>query len=451
MVQVNKLLYAGKAKMTEGNRHFLLIDASGFAYRAFHAFPARYRGSDGHPTAATLGYTSMIFNLLGDAQKDPPSHAAAVFDAGGKTFRNKIYPAYKSNRPMAPKLELAPQFRDMKRASEILGIRPIEKRGFEADDIIATMCDMAERDGYRITVVSCDKDYMQFVKDGSITLVDPMKGVRIHEKDVLKKFGCEPPFVPHVQALLGDAVDNIPGVPGCGVKTARAIISKFTTVQNAIRNWKGIPFPGPRAYIRDHPDEVIMYLNLATMRRDVPISISLDDFSLSQISRAELEEFMKQLEAAEWYEEAMGIKSAFSRTVDPVTDPYDWWREELAAPGQKVPSYPQCGYYQTRLVRNGPWVPVVVWRDPEIEFLTQKRTGKERLKCSINGKLYDPLSKWMQGNWMHHPISKGEYDYMIAKNNYAKKYGDCDTMPRCNEPIDFEKIPNPTFGNKRKK
>ena len=193
----------------------LLVDGSGYIFRAFHALPPMTR-PDGTPVNAVYGFTSMLMKLVDDMQ---PDHIAVIFDTSRKTFRSEIYPQYKANRSEPPD-ELIPQFPLVRAATEALGLPQIEAPGFEADDLIATYARIAEADGLETIIVSSDKDLMQLVR-GNVTMLDPMKQRRIGADEVVERFGVPPEKVVDVQALAGDSTDNVPGVPGIGVKTAR--------------------------------------------------------------------------------------------------------------------------------------------------------------------------------------------------------------------------------------
>src|SRR5579863_5124952 len=202
-------------------RHVYLIDGSGFIFRAYHALPPLTR-SDGTPTSAVLGFSNMLAKLLSETDAD---HIAVVFDAAGTTFRNRLYDAYKANRG-APPEDLVPQFALVREATDAFGVCRIEMRDFEADDLIATYARHAVESGADVTIVSSDKDLMQLVGD-KVTMLDPIKNRPIGDAEVREKFGVGPDRVVDVQALCGDSVDNVPGVPGIGVKTAAELINIY--------------------------------------------------------------------------------------------------------------------------------------------------------------------------------------------------------------------------------
>jgi DNA polymerase I len=212
------------APVTEKS-HLYLIDASAYIFRAFHALPPLTRQSDGLPIGAVSGFCNMLFKLLEDLKgPERPTHFACIFDASGHTFRNDLYPRYKAQRPPAPE-ELVPQFPLVRRAAEAFAAHAIELIGFEADDLIATYARQAEAKGARVTIVSSDKDLMQLVSD-RVLMLDTMKNKLLGRSEVIEKFGVGPEHVVDVQSLAGDSVDNVPGAPGIGVKTAAQLITE---------------------------------------------------------------------------------------------------------------------------------------------------------------------------------------------------------------------------------
>ena len=211
--------------------HFYLIDGSGYIFRAYYALPPLTRKSDGLPTGAVSGFCSMLFKLLEDSKSDKnlqkPSHFAVIFDSARKTFRNEIYKDYKANHSDAPD-DLAPQFEYIRKSVLAFNLPSVELINYEADDLIATYAEKALQGGGKVTIVSSDKDLMQLYRK-NVRIYDPMKNKFITDEDVYKKFGVEANKVIDVQALAGDSSDNVPGVPGIGIKTAAELINKYGT------------------------------------------------------------------------------------------------------------------------------------------------------------------------------------------------------------------------------
>lgn len=428
--------------------HLLLIDASGFAYRAFATAHPHYRESDGEPVGAILQFMAMVWKMLGAAQADQPTHGAAVFDAPGKNFRHKLYPAYKANRPAARAVELSKQLVVMRSAAEVLSLKPLERKGFEADDIIATLATRAARIGMRTTIVSSDKDFGQLVKDGVIEIVDPMQRRRILEADIVKKFGVPPGLVPDVQALAGDAVDGIPGVPGIGLDKAGRLIRSQGSLEAVLKNPQACPWPQARAQLKRNVKTAHLFKRLTTLRRDVPIRVDFDTLLMKPIMRAHLEAIVHKLGASSRIESLFALDPQMVRTVPPFDgDAFEWWREELIAKGQKLPAVPQCGFYGRRLVQGGPLVGARIWREPEIDPLTGKETGMDLLRCEVGGKPRDPLAEWIRLSMT--PMKQADYHYEIADADHAVKYRPEDPKANPRKPIDITKMPA-QFPPKRK-
>ena len=222
-----------KIKKTD---HFYLIDGSGYIFRAYYALPPLTRKSDGLPTGAVSGFCSMLFKLLEDSKSNEnlqkPTHFAVIFDSARKTFRNEIYSDYKANRSEAPD-DLAPQFEYIRKSVLAFNLPSVDLTNYEADDLIATYVDQILKIGAKVTIVSSDKDLMQLYKK-DVRIFDPMKNKFINEDDVFNKFGVEASKVIDVQALAGDSSDNVPGVPGIGVKTAAEFINKYGNLEKLL-------------------------------------------------------------------------------------------------------------------------------------------------------------------------------------------------------------------------
>jgi len=216
--------------------HLFLVDGSSYIFRAYHALPPLTRKSDGLPVGAVSGFCNMLWKLMQEGDKGlagvQPTHLAVIFDAKGKTFRNDIYDQYKAHRPPAPE-DLVPQFGLIRDAVRAFNVACIELEGYEADDIIATYAERALAEGADVTIIGSDKDLMQLIRPG-ISMVDTMKNKRIDDEEVMKKFGVTPDKVVEVQSLAGDSVDNIPGVPGIGVKTAALLINEFGDLESLL-------------------------------------------------------------------------------------------------------------------------------------------------------------------------------------------------------------------------
>ncbi|MEM6742031.1 MAG: 5'-3' exonuclease H3TH domain-containing protein, partial [Pseudomonadota bacterium] len=232
--------------MAFGKGHHLhLIDGSAFIFRAYHALPPLTRKSDGLPIGAVSGFCNMLFRYIeGNTGPDAPTHAAVIFDKGSHTFRNDLYDQYKANRDEMPE-DLRPQIPLTREATRAFNVACEEIEGYEADDIIATLSRQAREAGGRVTIISSDKDLMQLV-GGGVEMLDAMKNKRIGVEEVEEKFGVGPDRVIDVQALAGDSVDNVPGAPGIGVKTAAQLISEYGDLETLLDRAEEIKQPKRR-------------------------------------------------------------------------------------------------------------------------------------------------------------------------------------------------------------
>ncbi len=278
--------------------HFYLVDGSGYIFRAYYALPPLSRKSDGLPTGAVSGFCSMLFKLLEDVRSDDsknkPTHFAVVFDSARKNFRNEIYSEYKANRAEAPD-DLAPQFEYIRKSVEAFNLPSVELINFEADDLIATYSKIIADAGAKVTVISSDKDLMQLVS-GKVRLFDPMKSKVIGEKEVLEKFGVKPTQVIDVQSLAGDSSDNIPGVPGIGIKTASELISKYKNLDNLLKKASEIKQNKRRETLIANKDKALLSKKLVTLKDDVPIKSNPEDFLIKEIDKNKLYNFLREME-----------------------------------------------------------------------------------------------------------------------------------------------------------
>ncbi len=278
----------------KGDRVYL-IDGSGYIFRAFHALPPLSRPSDGLPVGAVHGFCQMLWKLLRDSKEsDKPTHLAVIFDAARETFRNDIYPQYKAQRPPAPE-ELVPQFPLIRDAVKAFNVASIEQDRFEADDLIATYAKQAVEVGAEVLIVSSDKDLMQLIKPG-ISLLDTMKNKRIGEPEVLEKFGVKPDKVVDVQSLAGDSVDNVPGVPGIGVKTGAELINQYGDLDTLLARAGEIKQPKRREKLIEFAEQARMSRELVRLKDDVPVEVTLDETGVREPDHDALMAFMRTME-----------------------------------------------------------------------------------------------------------------------------------------------------------
>ena len=278
--------------------HFYLVDGSGYIFRAYYALPPLTRKSDGLPVGAVSGFCNMLFKLLEDSKSndnsEKPTHFAVIFDSARKNFRNDIYSEYKGNRSDAPD-DLIPQFEFIRKSVLAFNLPSIELINYEADDLIATYVEQILSKGAKTTIVSSDKDLMQLYRK-NVRIYDPMKNKFINEEDVNNKFGVKPEKVVDVQALAGDSTDNVPGVPGIGVKTAAELINEYGNLENLLKNAKKIKQNKRRETLIENSDKAIISKKLVELKNDVPVKNSISEFGLKQIDKKKLYNFLREME-----------------------------------------------------------------------------------------------------------------------------------------------------------
>ncbi|WP_170447396.1 DNA polymerase I [Ruegeria arenilitoris] len=275
--------------------HLHLIDGSAFIFRAYHALPPLTRKSDGLPIGAVSGFCNMLQRYVdGDHGPDAPTHLAVIFDKGSHTFRNDMYDLYKANREAMPE-DLRPQIPLTRQATEAFNIACKELEGYEADDIIATLACQARQAGGRVTIVSSDKDLMQLVGDG-VEMLDAMKNKRIDREGVFEKFGVYPERVVDVQALAGDSVDNVPGAPGIGIKTAALLINEFGDLETLLDRAEEIKQPKRRETLIEKRDQIELSKRLVQLDCETPLDFTLDDLELRDPDPDKLMEFLAEME-----------------------------------------------------------------------------------------------------------------------------------------------------------
>jgi DNA polymerase-1 len=278
--------------------HFYLIDGSGYIFRAYYALPPLTRKSDGLPTGAVSGFCNMLNKLLQDSKSADnnlkPTHFAVIFDSARKNFRNDIYPDYKANRSDAPD-DLIPQFEYIRKSVIAFNLPSVELINYEADDLIATYTEQALIKGGKVTIVSSDKDFMQLYKK-DVRIYDPMKNKFITPEDINNKFGVEPKKVIDVQALAGDSSDNVPGVPGIGIKTAAELINQYGTLEELLKKAHEIKQNKRRETIIKNKNKAIISKKLVTLKKDVPVKEKLNEFILKEIDKDKLYNYLREME-----------------------------------------------------------------------------------------------------------------------------------------------------------
>jgi DNA polymerase I len=283
------------AKALAKGDHVFLVDGSSYIFRAYHALPPLSRKSDGLQVNAVLGFCNMLWKLLRDMPPDNrPTHLAIVFDKSEVTFRNKLYPDYKAHRPPAPD-DLIPQFGLIRDAVRAFDLPCLEQIGFEADDLIATYARQAGERGATTTIVSSDKDLMQLVTD-KVTMFDTMKDRRIGIAEVVEKFGVPPEKVVEVQALAGDSTDNVPGVPGIGIKTAAQLIVEYGDLETLLKRAGEIKQPKRREALIENAEKARISRQLVLLDDKVKLDVPLDDLAVHDPDARKLIAFLKAME-----------------------------------------------------------------------------------------------------------------------------------------------------------
>jgi DNA polymerase I len=294
--------------------HLILVDGSGFIFRAFHALPPLTRKSDNLPVGAVAGFCNMIWKLLQEGptpeKRDEPTHFAVIFDYSAKTFRRDFYPDYKAHRPEPPS-DLIPQFGLIRQATRAFNLACLEQEGWEADDLIATYAREATEAGATVTIVSSDKDLMQLVKPG-VAMVDTMKNAVIDREAVKEKFGVYPEKMIELQSLVGDSTDNVPGVPGIGPKTAAQLLEEFGDLDTLLSRASEIKQQKRRENLIEHAEQARISRKLVTLSEAVPLDVPLDDLAVEPVDGVKAVAFCKAMEFA-----ALTKRVADKTGVDP--------------------------------------------------------------------------------------------------------------------------------------
>jgi len=285
----------GEATPIVKGSHVYLVDGSGYIFRAFHALPPLTRPSDGLPVGAVHGFCAMLWKLLRESKSsEAPTHIAVVFDAARENFRNEIYADYKANRPPAPE-ELIPQFPLIRDAVKAFNVACVEQEGYEADDLIASYAREVVDAGGDVTIVSSDKDLMQLVRPG-VVMLEPMKGKKLNREEVMEKFGVAPDKVVDVQALAGDATDNVPGVPGIGVKTAAELINQYGDLDTLLARAAEIKQPKRRERLIAFADQARLSRELVRLKNDVDTGVPVEALGVHDPQPEALLGFLRAME-----------------------------------------------------------------------------------------------------------------------------------------------------------
>ncbi|WP_428407606.1 DNA polymerase I [Hyphococcus sp.] len=283
------------AAKSKSAKRLYLVDGSSYIFRAYHALPPLTRKSDGLPVGAVSGFCNMLYKLLTDMQDEhDPTHFAVIFDYSAKTFRNEIYPEYKAHRPEPPE-DLRPQFPLVRDATRAFNVPCIEIEGYEADDLICTYAKQVEAEGGEVVIISSDKDLMQLVSD-RVSMFDTMKNKMIGRAEVIEKFGLGPEHVVDIQALAGDSTDNVPGVPGIGIKTAAQLIEEYGDLETLLSRAEEIKQKKRRENLIEFADQARISRRLVELDCNVPLVEHVDDFVMRPIDKDKLLTFLKEME-----------------------------------------------------------------------------------------------------------------------------------------------------------
>ena len=366
---------AGKA-VARGD-HVYLIDGSGYIFRAYHALPPLTRPSDGLPVGAVHGFCGMLWKLLRETgELAPPTHMAVIFDYSARTFRSDLFDGYKANRPEPPG-DLIPQFPLVRDAVRAFNVACIEKEGYEADDLIATYAVEALAAGADVTIVSSDKDLMQIVGPG-IIMYDTMKNKAIGEAEVVERFGVPPSKVIEVQALIGDSSDNVPGVPGIGVKTAALLINEFGDLDTLLARASEIKQEKRRESLIHFADQARLSRTLVTLDCDVPLDVPLAETAVRQPDAEALTAFMRRLEFSTLLRRvAEGLGAELPEGMTPAPAPQRRKKDDYDHPLRRSPRGAPAAPAPQRKTEGGSPAQLAVERAGKLEAIPFDRSNYE--------------------------------------------------------------------------
>ena len=364
--------------------HLHLIDGSAFIFRAYHALPPLTRKSDGLPIGAVSGFCNMLQRYVeNNSGADAATHVAVIFDKGSHTFRNDMYDLYKANREAMPE-DLRPQIPLTRAATEAFNIACKELEGFEADDIIATLSCQARAAGGRVTIVSSDKDLMQLVGDG-VEMLDPMKNRRIDREGVIEKFGVGPERVVDVQALAGDSVDNVPGAPGIGIKTAALLINEFGSLEALLDRAEEIKQPKRREVLQQHRAQIELSKRLVQLDCDMALEFTLDDLEIRDPDPDKLLAFLAEMEfrtLTKRISDALGVKAPVIKDTDPAGAAPVGDAAQTGTPPAEVP-FPQSYERVADMAALDRWIALI--RDRGHVAVDTETTSLDEMRAELVG------------------------------------------------------------------
>ncbi len=390
--QVDALEGMGYPLAMKQGDHLFLVDGSGYIFRAYHALPPLTRKSDGTPVGAVSGFCNMLWKLVKEARDTSvgvtPTHFAVIFDYSSKTFRNEIYPEYKANRT-APPEDLVPQFGLIRQATIAFDLPCIEMQGFEADDLIATYTVQALAAGADVTIISSDKDLMQLVGP-KVTLYDTMKDKRLGIADVIEKWGVPPEKMIDLQSLTGDSVDNVPGVPGIGPKTAATLLEEYGDLETLLARAGEIKQEKRRQGILDNVDKIRLSRELVTLKKDVPLEVALDALTLEAVNGPKLVAYLKAMEFTSLTRRVAEATGTDALTIDPANVIVNGDRHGPDVDEAEVGAVagPADGIAGVTSPRTGATVPASTpLKKAQTEGPTPAALAKERAVAAVSAKI----------------------------------------------------------------
>ncbi|KAA9010516.1 DNA polymerase I [Histidinibacterium aquaticum] len=357
--------------------HLHLIDGSAFIFRAYHALPPLTRKSDGMPIGAVSGFCNMLQRYVEGNEGGDVTHVAVIFDKGSHTFRNDLYDKYKANRDEMPE-DLRPQIPLTRRATEAFNIACKEMEHYEADDMIATLACQAREAGGRVTIISSDKDLMQLVGDG-VVMLDAMKNRVIDVEGVEEKFGVSPDRVVDVQALAGDSVDNVPGAPGIGIKTAALLINEFGSLEELLNRAEEIKQPKRRQTLIEHREQIELSKRLVQLDCDTPLDFTLDDLEVRDPDPERLLGFLAEMEfrtITKRIAEKLGVEAPIIEETSPAAPAA---QDEPPA----APIDPEAYEWVQEPGQLAKWVEAI--RERGYVAIDTETTGLDEMTCDLVG------------------------------------------------------------------
>src|SRR3954452_21122220 len=376
--------------------HIFLVDGSSYIFRAYHALPPLHRKSDGLQLNAVLGFCNMLWKLLRDMKpEERPTHLAVVFDKSEKTFRTDMYPDYKAHRPDPPD-DLIPQFRFIREAVHAFDLPCIEQAGFEADDLIATYARLACEAGASATIVSSDKDLMQLVTD-CVIMYDTMKDKKIGIAEVIEKFGVPPEKVIEVQALIGDSTDNVPGVPGIGVKTAAQLIGEYGDLETLLARAGEIKQEKRREALIENAEKARISKKLVTLDDKVQLEVPLADLLVHEPDHKRLIAFLKKMEFSTLTRRVAEFAGLDAGAIEPSSTPTMQRAAAPAASTSASPGLPLTGGGMTIKSRPGATEPAVPLTPQSLSAARLEAARKQKIDRSRYEIVQniDRLNEWI--------------------------------------------------------